>query len=939
MFARYQDILAGQVDEDGMGINNVGKALERVGINIRDVEGGFRDFGDVLEELYPIWSKISEPEQSNIAKALAGVRQRESLLVLLENQTKYEKALEVQMTSSGLAAERYAVYLDSVEAAQNRLKSTWEDLIMSSATGDMIKNFYDATTSVLNLVDALGGIPTILKIIIPLLIVFNAELIATNYSALGQSILNVGVSLKSLQSALLATKSAYTAGLSATTALEVGFGTAAVTATAFVLAIGSLIAVLYTYNEQIVKTQEAGIEQNAESWNKVFTSIQRDGTSATEVLKTYKDAVEAINKTHEEAGIVADIFVNKQKLINQGLRDVLPLIEENTNTYQEYKKSILEAAETSGYLIDEQGRFYKIGSQGLKFYADGVDTLSESEWRAKYASEALTQQIQGEKEIYEEQTSTVSSLAQEYVGFVDTLSLLSDDLDKVNSLIQKSMEGSLSFSDVKNIPPEYLSALTVEGDKLRLNIDLIKQKQLAEAEMSYQAVLAAQQRGEASAQEVEVIRLYYNQLLEQSQATYGQFGQTAWQYDQLLWTLANDAYTAGAQIVGLEGQALTSAQNIFDYISSGDQAFNDFVRQVANITGQSVEQVMNQINGMIQTTTNNAAALINYLGASSLGVDSGFNRAPPAPPQVQNSLFSGVSLPSRPVSYGGGGSRPTSSQNSDLEHQRDLENQINELEKQIEESRQDAIDDLKDQLDVYKDIIDARKEIIDTLADEREYQQDVENKNKEILKVQNELATLQFDTSEEANARRLELEDQLANLTQELENIHYDQSVEVQKKALDDEYAAMEETINSAINQIESISASSLSDFASQLSSILSNLSLNVPQFHDGAKSGVVGNGLSLKNNELFAKLMAGKVVTNSGQIDNFMNKTLPQIAQGSSNFNGGNIELNMPINVEGSLDKSVMPDINKFAEKILERVQEMMNQKGWNRRADLFQI
>jgi TP901 family phage tail tape measure protein len=949
MFARYQDILSGQVDEEGMGINNVGKALERVGINIRDAEGGFRDFSDVLDDLYPKWASLNEVEQANILKALAGTRQRESLLILLENETKYRKALTVQMESEGLAAERYATYLDSVEAAQNRLKSTWEDLIMSSATGDMIKNFYDGTSSVLNFIDALGGIPTILKIAIPLLIIFNAELIKTNYLALGTSLNNMSVSIVAFGKNLSAAISLMKSGSSVTSVLSASMSTAAITATAFVLAIGSLLAVIYEYNEQIVKTQKIGIEENADQWGKIFNSIKKDGTDATEVLNTYKEAVKGINDAHEQGGLIADIFVDKTKLIGEGLKETVPLIEENTKSYQDYKKSIEEAAKTAGLMIDEEGKFYKEGAYGKKFYIDGVDALTESEWRAKYASQALTEQIQGEKEIYDEYLPTIGQIAAEYVGFSDTLSLLSDNLDTVNSLIEKSMQGTLSFTDIKKIPAEYLDALTVEGDKLKLNIDIIKQKQLAEAEMSYQAVLGAQQRGEASAQEVEVIRLYYNQLLEQSQATYGQFGQTAWQYDQLLWTLANDAYTAGAQIVGLEGQALTSAQNIFDYISSGDQAFNDFVRQVANITGQSVEQVMNQINGMIQTTTNNAAALINYLGASSLGVDSGFNHAPPAPPQVQNSLFSGVSLPS-PVSYGGGGgSRPVSNTNSELEHQRDLENQINEIEKQIEEARQNAVDDLKDQLDVYKDIIDARKEIIDTLADEREYQQDVENKNKEILRVQNELATLQFDTSEEANARRLELEDQLANLTQELENIHYDQSVEVQKNALDDEYKAMEDRINSIINQIENINATSVTDFANQLATIMSSFSLppkgesnphdTIPTFHDGAKSGVVGNGLSLKSNELFAKLMAGEVVSNSSQIDSFMNKTLPQIAEGSSSFVGGNIELNMPVNINGGNGDSIIPDLDKFAEKLLVRLQQMMNQRGWNRRGDLFQI
>ena len=216
-----------------------------------------------------------------------------------------------------------------------------------------------------------------------------------------------------------------------------------------------------------------------------------------------------------------------------------------------------------------------------------------------------------------------------------------------------------------------------------------------------------------------------------------------------------------------------------------------------------------------------------------------------------------------------------------------------------------------------------------------------EDKNREILKVQNELATLQLDTSEEAGARRLELQDELANLTQELENIQYDQSVEQQKNALDAEYKVLEDKINLAIRQVEAIQAGSLSDFTSQLSSVLSALSLEIPQFHDGAKSGVVGKGMSMKNSEIFAKLMAGEVVSNPSQIDNFIDKTLPNIIeQASSNFVGGNIELSMPINVSGGvLDKSVLPDIEKLSNKLLDRLQDMMNQRGWNRRADLFQI
>jgi len=116
---------------------------------------------------------------------------------------------------------------------------------------------------------------------------------------------------------------------------------------------------------------------------------------------------------------------------------------------------------------------------------------------------------------------------------------------------------------------------------------------------------------------------------------------------------------------------------------------------------------------------------------------------------------------------------------------------------------------------------------------------------------------------------------------------------------------------------------------------------MSIPQFHDGAKSGFVGkcSGTSLKSNELYAKLLAGEVVSTPSQIDTFMNKTLPQIAGGSSSNIDGDMKIDMPITVMGNLDKSVIPDLNTLTEKLLERIQTIMNQRGYNRRADLFQI
>ena len=72
IFARMQDIKAGKIDEDGMGINNVESALARVDIKLRDSATSFRDMSSVLQELSSKWKDLNEIEQANIAKAIAG---------------------------------------------------------------------------------------------------------------------------------------------------------------------------------------------------------------------------------------------------------------------------------------------------------------------------------------------------------------------------------------------------------------------------------------------------------------------------------------------------------------------------------------------------------------------------------------------------------------------------------------------------------------------------------------------------------------------------------------------------------------------------------------------------------------------------------------------------------------------------------------------------
>jgi TP901 family phage tail tape measure protein len=81
--ARFTDIKQGFDIGEGLdvNINNVEKSLRDVNIPLRDSANNFRDIQDVISDLGKVWSGLTEVQQNNIAKQVAGVRQKEQFLV------------------------------------------------------------------------------------------------------------------------------------------------------------------------------------------------------------------------------------------------------------------------------------------------------------------------------------------------------------------------------------------------------------------------------------------------------------------------------------------------------------------------------------------------------------------------------------------------------------------------------------------------------------------------------------------------------------------------------------------------------------------------------------------------------------------------------------------------------------------------------------------
>jgi hypothetical protein len=457
-----------------------------------------------------------------------------------------------------------------------------------------------------------------------------------------------------------------------------------------------------------------------------------------------------------------------------------------------------------------------------------------------------------------------------------------------------------------------------------------------------------------------------------------QFGTEA--YAQYMTQIAELAGMANQTITDVQGNVISGSANIRSWLMADAGNFSIMANQTAKKTGESIQTLVQGAGTLLSTLgesiknftfkisftpdIRNSGETLDIMGVEfpiptlDLNITGSGNDAVANIGQAimnfGNALASSDFNFDASSLYGGGATATTNPFSGATSGAGGLSNAVDnvgnsldnasdsagDLADNLRDVKKEAIDSLKAQLKGYKDIVDARKKMLDSMAEERDYQNQVEEKNNEILQIQNELATLQFDNSEESQARRLQLEDDLAQMQGELEDIQFDYSIDQQKASLDAEYQAFESTIESAIQQVQGIQATNLQQFAQQLSAILSGIGTpSVPQFHSGVEMGAVGSQFTMKSNEMFAKLLKGEVVVTPQQMDNFMKTTLPTLSEGSSSFSSGDISIDMPINVNGNLDKSVLPDLEKLTQALIGRINDEMMKRGYNRRADLYSI
>ena len=269
-------------EEDETKINDIAKALNTIDVALMDSEGNWRNMSDIFSDIAAKWDTLNGKQKSYISTTMAGTRQQNYFIALMSDMAKGieggSRAYELYagaMGAAGTAAQKYAVWQESVTAAQNRLTTAVQDFY-SLLNAEWMKKFYEGMAGFVDVItagtDALGG----WNLIIPIVTAGVIGLIAVVYKAV--------TAIKAMYAALAA-----------------GEGIASVASGGVVGAIIAVVGLLAT-----VATMIIGSIAKSNQVEKV------DYTSTIQSITSYRDNVETLVTELETLAAKTDLTAEEQ---------------------------------------------------------------------------------------------------------------------------------------------------------------------------------------------------------------------------------------------------------------------------------------------------------------------------------------------------------------------------------------------------------------------------------------------------------------------------------------------------------------------------------------------------------------------------------------------------------------------------------------------------
>lgn len=166
IFARMEGLSLGKTLEDGVDLNKYSKALQTVGVNVLDANGKMKDMDITLDALGKKWKLLGQEQQIALAQTVAGVRQYNQFISLMDNYDEVLKNEDLAKNSSGTLSKQAEIWSESWEAASKRVQKSQQDLYESIISDKTLIKFEDMFSGLINgvnnFIKSSGGIVPVL---------------------------------------------------------------------------------------------------------------------------------------------------------------------------------------------------------------------------------------------------------------------------------------------------------------------------------------------------------------------------------------------------------------------------------------------------------------------------------------------------------------------------------------------------------------------------------------------------------------------------------------------------------------------------------------------------------------------------------------------------------------------------------------------------------
>lgn len=474
--------------------------LEKYGVSIYDSQGNMNSLSDILTGLSAVWDNLTDQEQANLAKTIAGTNQYSKLQTIMagcsdqaakggQSFSDYASALE---NCSGTAGKMAGTMLDNLNGKMTLFESAADGLEI--AVGEQLtpamSDLYEVGADVLSgMTEFVNDNPGVVKGI------------TTTVAVLGTAAAGIaGVTAAvNLASAAAAAFTAVTSVALGPVALAVA-GVAAVT--------GAFVAV--------TSAADAAVEASGD-WPPALDEITTAANGVTNALDDANATMQASAETTMATAGTADLYITK-------LEEMGDYAKLSADDQQEYRNVLTLLCDLipdlAGYIDTTTGKIQG-GTTALRGYAKAWQDSAKAQAYQEFMSDVSQQYNDVTKELYQNQLKLTEAQTKGEAaskGMDETYQKLLSTLGMTDDEFQKTY-GSVSAIAGVHLDPE----IADEVMDLRDSYEEYSNQQLeaAENEKVYQQAVddGIAKQGEAQQAIEDAQTAYENLEAAQSGAT------------------------------------------------------------------------------------------------------------------------------------------------------------------------------------------------------------------------------------------------------------------------------------------------------------------------------------------------------------------------------------------------------------------------------------